>query len=161
MSSVTRFLSFRRLVERHGPIRASGIVTVISIALSLLITSIIHIIVSGISAPWEPQEIWTPILVPLVVAPIASYFAFNLLQQLINAERANKKLVGDLQTALDEVKQLSGLLPICANCKDIRDDVGTWQTIEQYVTDHSEAVFSHGLCPGCSAALYPEVSAKN
>jgi tetratricopeptide (TPR) repeat protein len=62
----------------------------------------------------------------------------------------------ELQAALEQVKQLSGLLPICANCKKIRDDKGYWQDVAVYVRDHSEAEFSHGICPDCMAKLYPE-----
>ena len=60
------------------------------------------------------------------------------------------KLNADLQAALAEVKQLSGLLPICAWCKRIRDDEGDWQQIETYITIHSEADFTHGICPDCA-----------
>lgn len=73
----------------------------------------------------------------------------------IEAER--EKLIEELRTALDNVKQLSGLLPICASCKKIRDDNGYWNQIESYIRDHSEAEFSHGLCPDCAKKLYPEV----
>jgi hypothetical protein len=58
--------------------------------------------------------------------------------------------------ALAQVRQLSGLLPICASCKKIRDDQGYWTRIEEYITDHSEADFSHGLCPECLKKLYPD-----
>ncbi len=61
-----------------------------------------------------------------------------------------------LQEALKNVKTLSGLLPICANCKKIRDDEGYWQDVAVYIRDHSEADFSHGICPECAKALYPE-----
>ncbi len=64
---------------------------------------------------------------------------------------------GQLKTALSEVKSLSGLLPICAGCKKIRDDKGYWNQIENYISDHSEAEFSHGLCPDCQHRLYPEL----
>ncbi len=60
------------------------------------------------------------------------------------------KLNADLQSALAEVKQLSGLLPICAWCKRIRDDEGEWQAMEEYITVHSEADFTHGICPDCA-----------
>lgn len=73
----------------------------------------------------------------------------------IEAER--EKLIEELQTALDNVKQLSGMLPICASCKKIRDDNGYWNQIETYIRDHSEAEFSHGLCPDCAKRLYPDV----
>jgi len=63
----------------------------------------------------------------------------------------------ELQTALDKVKQLSGLLPICSGCKKIRDDGGYWQDVAVYIRDHSEAEFSHGICPDCRERLYPRV----
>lgn len=60
----------------------------------------------------------------------------------------------ELQAALDKVKQLSGLLPICSHCKKIRDDEGYWQQVEVYIRDHSEAEFSHGICPECMKSFY-------
>ena len=59
-----------------------------------------------------------------------------------------------LVSALEEIKALSGLLPICAYCKKIRDDKGYWNRLESYIEKHSEASFSHGLCPECSEAMY-------
>ena len=64
----------------------------------------------------------------------------------------------ELSQALGRVKQLSGLLPICANCKKIRDDKGYWSQIEMYISEHSEADFSHGICPECVHLLYPEIA---
>jgi hypothetical protein len=72
------------------------------------------------------------------------------------AEANREELVTELQAALNRVKMLSGLLPICANCKRIRDDTGDWIQVETFVRDHSEAEFSHGICPQCIAELYPE-----
>ncbi len=63
----------------------------------------------------------------------------------------------ELKHALAEVTHLSGLLPICASCKKIRDDQGYWKQIESYVSEHSEAQFSHGLCPECMMMLYPDL----
>ncbi len=63
----------------------------------------------------------------------------------------------ELTKALDQVKLLSGFLPICASCKNIRDDKGYWTQIESYIRDHSEAEFSHGNCPECSKKLYPDL----
>ena len=62
-----------------------------------------------------------------------------------------------LQKALDNIKTLEGLLPICANCKKIRDDEGYWQQAEVYIRNHSEAKFSHGICPPCAKKLYPDL----
>ena len=62
-----------------------------------------------------------------------------------------------LKDALEEVKTLRGFVPICANCKNIRDDQGYWQQVEEYVQAHSEAQFSHSICPACVKKLYPEL----
>jgi len=72
-------------------------------------------------------------------------------------EEEREKLIRKLQETLAKVKTLSGLLPICASCKKIRDDKGYWNQIEIYIKEHSEADFSHGLCPDCLKKLYPEI----
>ncbi|MGD9733048.1 MAG: hypothetical protein AB7U45_12780 [Desulfamplus sp.] len=66
------------------------------------------------------------------------------------------RLVQDLQNASNEIKILRGILPICCNCKKIRDDKGYWNQIEAYIHEHSEAEFSHGICPECAKTLYPD-----
>lgn len=71
-------------------------------------------------------------------------------------EEEREKLILKLREALAKVKALSGLLPICASCKKIRDDKGYWNQIEIYLKEHSEAEFSHGLCPDCLKKLYPD-----
>jgi hypothetical protein len=72
------------------------------------------------------------------------------------AER--QELISELTLSLAKVKTLSGLLPICANCKKIRDDQGYWNQIETYISSHSDAEFSHSLCPECLRKLYPDFS---
>lgn len=72
------------------------------------------------------------------------------------AEYEQDRLIRELQDALGKVKTLSGLLPICASCKKIRDQGGRWHSLEIYIRDHSEADFSHGICPDCQKKLYPE-----
>jgi PAS domain S-box-containing protein len=76
------------------------------------------------------------------------------------AEEEKERLIAELQSALSKVKQLSGFLPICASCKKIRDDKGYWNQLEAYIRDHSEAEFSHGICPDCAKRLYPEMYEK-
>lgn len=76
-------------------------------------------------------------------------------------EVEKEKLISDLTGALDKVKTLSGLLPICASCKKIRDDKGYWNQIEHYIREHSDAEFSHSLCPECVKKLYPELSEED
>ena len=73
------------------------------------------------------------------------------------AAQEREKLIKQLEKALLEVKKLSGLLPICASCKNIRDENGKWQPIEEYIQNHSEADFSHGICSECGPRLYPGI----
>lgn len=76
------------------------------------------------------------------------------------AEKEREKLVLELREALSKIKLLSGFLPICSSCKKIRNDNGYWEQIEIYIRDHSEAEFSHGICPECAEKLYPEYYKK-
>ncbi|WP_448382702.1 response regulator [Desulfosoma sp.] len=76
----------------------------------------------------------------------------SALQKARELEQANKKL----QEALETIKSLQGILPICASCKKIRDESGDWQPLERYIGERSNATFSHGLCPECARKLYPE-----
>lgn len=71
-----------------------------------------------------------------------------------------RRLNKELEQALSEVKQLRGILPICSYCKKIRDDKGYWEQMESYITKHSEALFSHGICNECAKKLYPEYHDK-
>lgn len=66
------------------------------------------------------------------------------------------ELLSDLKDALENIKTLTGLIPICANCKNIRGDDGYWDQVEVYITKHSQAVFTHGICPSCAEKLYKE-----
>lgn len=68
------------------------------------------------------------------------------------------RLIEKLQKALDEVRQLRGIIPICAGCKSIRNDDGYWQQVEDYLGSHSGIEFSHGLCPSCIRKLYPDLA---
>ncbi|MBN1933702.1 MAG: response regulator [Anaerolineae bacterium] len=85
-----------------------------------------------------------------VLARVETHLKLRALQKQL-AQR-----VCELEEALAQVKTLRGLLPICANCKKVRDDQGYWQDVEVYVRDHSDVDFSHGICPDCFKQLYPE-----
>jgi ABC-type multidrug transport system fused ATPase/permease subunit len=73
------------------------------------------------------------------------------------AEKEREKLIAELQDAVTKIKTLRGLLPICSSCKKIRDDKGYWKQIESYIRDHSEAEFTHSMCPICAKKFYPEL----
>ncbi|WP_051327566.1 GAF domain-containing protein [Desulfatibacillum aliphaticivorans] len=79
------------------------------------------------------------------------------LEKRQEAEKARERTIQELETALSEVKKLSGLLPICAHCKKIRDDQGYWKQLEAYITSHSEVWFSHSVCPTCAKIHYPDI----
>lgn len=76
------------------------------------------------------------------------------------AEEEKEKLILELKDALQKIKKLSGLLPICSSCKKIRDDKGYWNQIESFLKEHSEAEFTHSICPDCLKRLYPEFKGK-
>jgi PAS domain S-box-containing protein len=79
------------------------------------------------------------------------------ISELVASEKEREKVIKKLETALDKIRTLSGLLPICAHCKKIRDDKG-WTSIESYVSSHSEAEFSHGICPECAKKYYSDMN---
>jgi len=72
------------------------------------------------------------------------------------AEAERDRLIRELQSALARVKYLSGILPICASCRKIRDKEGFWHDLEIYILQHTDADFTHGICPDCRRRLYPE-----
>jgi PAS domain S-box-containing protein len=80
---------------------------------------------------------------------------FHDISERKQAEEEREKLLAQLQEAMATLKILSGIIPICASCKKIRDDEGDWHPPEVYITHHSEAQFSHGICPDCAKRLYP------
>ncbi len=100
------------------------------------------------------ETFWFYGLVLIAVAGIAfGIYRLRVLQLL----RKEKELQARVQEALANIKTLGGLIPICANCKKIRNDKGYWDQLEGYIQTHSEAKFSHGLCPECAEKLYPEI----
>ncbi|GAK52023.1 two-component response receiver and regulator protein [Candidatus Moduliflexus flocculans] len=98
--------------------------------------------VDYISKPFYPEE---------VNARVATHLALREMYRELQEKTAQ------MQEALDNVKTLSGLLPICASCKKIRDDHGYWTQLEKYIERHSDALFSHGLCPDCLRKFYAEI----
>lgn len=97
----------------------------------------------------------------LLVFPALYLLAFRPLTGQIARQRRTEEeknaLIAELHTALEEVKLLQGIVPICASCKKMRDDTGYWQQVEVYLSARSEATFSHGICPECARQLYPDL----
>ncbi len=96
---------------------------------------------------------------------IAIYIVFFVIVTLLLSKlritlQQRAGLIAKLQNALNAVKELSGILPICANCKKIRDDEGYWHDVDIYISEHTKAEFSHGICAECAAKLYPSLFDK-
>ena len=90
------------------------------------------------------------------------FAAIRKCQEVLSLERTikfkdaeQKRLIKELQEALASIKTLKGLIPICASCKKIRDDQGYWNQLEAYISEHSDAEFSHGICPDCAVKMFP------
>jgi hypothetical protein len=110
------------------------------------------------------------LFVPLIVAPIIIYFVMKrtellkineCLQKEIDERTRSQgerdKLIHELKDAFAKIKTLSGMLPICASCRKIRDDKGHWSSLEIYISTHTDTVFSHGICPDCEKKAYAEL----
>ena len=100
-------------------------------------------------------------MLTVMIFPMLYFFSFRPLilhiKERKRIEERNKKLIEELHDAIAEIKVLSGLLPICSSCKKIRDDKGYWTWIEKYIQEHSEAQFSHSICPDCAKKIYPKL----
>lgn len=85
---------------------------------------------------------------------VMAVFMIDKMRKSLNAER---KIATDLRGAMAQIKTMSGLIPICSWCKQIRNDQGYWEQIEKYIEEHSDAGFTHGICEACARKLYPEI----
>ena len=104
------------------------------------------------------ETVWAPVLSAAAVLALLIMLVIGRTRHLQRRHRELEKAVADAQAS---VKTLRGLIPICASCKSIRDDKGAWSQLEAYVREHSEAEFSHGICPACAKRLYPEVTTED
>jgi PleD family two-component response regulator len=102
-----------------------------------------------------------PFQVEEVLARVETHLTIRNLQKELQEKNGQlQERNTQLQEALDNIKTLSGFIPICARCKKIRDDEGYWEQVEVYIRDHTEAEFSHGICPDCAQELYPDLYEK-
>jgi response regulator RpfG family c-di-GMP phosphodiesterase len=104
--------------------------------------------VDYITKPFQVEEVLTRVNTHLTI----HYLQKNLQEKNQLLQEKNTQL----QEALDNIKTLKNLLPICANCKKIRDDEGFWKQVETYIGEQLDVQFSHGICPDCARELYPE-----
>jgi CHASE3 domain sensor protein len=100
-------------------------------------------------------------LVAAALLLLANLIVSREMRQRHFVEVEREKLIDELKTALDEVKSLSGMIPICGWCKSVRTDQGYWQTVEQYVREHTDATFTHGICPVCAEKFKAEAASAH
>ena len=104
----------------------------------------------------ESLEIDEIITVSYFLVFAFAFFSFRQWCRVRKSENELLQINQKLEKALSDIKQLRGIVPICSSCKKIRNDSGYWQQVEVYVKEHTQAEFSHGICPGCEKKLYPE-----
>lgn len=103
---------------------------------------------------WQIDEFIT---VSLVLVLALTVYSIRRWRELVVMNRTIAQKNDELRKAFGEIKRLKGILPICVSCKKIRDDSGYWHQVELYVRDHTEAEFSHSICPECAKKLYPDI----
>lgn len=104
--------------------------------------------VDYVSKPFQNEEL---------LARVKTHMTLRTLQKDLEEKNTDlRELNEKLQQALNEIKSLRGILPICGHCKKIRDDTESWRAVEDYVSEHSEAEFSHSICPDCAKKYYPD-----
>lgn len=123
----------RRLVLR---------LVLVALASALVSLAVSPFVARFVGVPLDGRQILLAIAIPVIVAPLVAFRTHKLSMQLL-AERAR-------------VRELTGLLPICAWCRKIRDDAGYWQSIERFVARHSRAELTHSMCPDCLGRQFPE-----
>ena len=122
--------------------------------------------VRGLADGLADGYITRPVGKPELLARVEAFLRISATQEALRTSEAEvRKLnavleqrVAELSEAAEKVKLLSGLIPICASCKKVRDDKGYWSQVEVYIREHSEATFSHGICPECTKTLFPSHS---
>ncbi len=145
------------IVKYKSPL---GYATIIIILTAMVAEGIGMLIIHHTGTPHSALVYLDSLLIVGILLPVVYFVIYQPMTTYINTilrlNSENERALEQLQIAIQEIKVLKGILPICANCKKIRDDQGYWRQIEQYISDHSDARFSHGICQECAKLLYPE-----
>lgn len=137
-------------IEKHGVVAVSLFFTLVSVVVSLIITYLFHLLLN-IADP--TIGLILAAACSLFVAPPMSYVVLKLTDRL---RRSNLELM----SAREELETLSSLLPMCAWCKEIRDDQGYWKNLETYLAEHMNAEVTHSICPKCRDKLQTEAESQ-
>lgn len=143
---------YLKLLNRFGVGRVLAVIILATDAVSAGLTAVFLLVVQGRASG---VELAAAVILPTIIAPFIVYTSLRNMLHLHRVECILQRKNDDLERAMGEIRQLSGLLPICASCKRIRDEQGDWNLLETYISQRSEAKFSHGLCPECASRLYP------
>jgi len=134
-------------LKKYSITKVTLFVTFITIVFSVVLTDTLMIF---LGASWFDIGTALAIICPLLGTPPIVYVFMKLQKDLTESN-------DNLEKALSEVKTLKGLLPICSNCKGIRDKEDSWTRLESYIETHSDAAFTHSICPDCSNKLYGDI----
>ena len=146
--------NIRNFIRKYGFFNTTIVITIFSIFLSISLALLAHLLYPSKDMHYV---IHLAALIPIIVAPVVTFVFLKLLFDLDKAEHEKMKLIDELKIALENVKTLEGLLPICSNCKNIRDDSGYWYKVEEYLNDNSELEFTHSICPECAKNTLKEL----
>ncbi len=144
------------------------VITVMILALPIaVVTKVIYALVLVIVDSYTlnmtdfPRETILGVILMLAAATFFSAIIYIKMQQAhftaFQGLRREQSVNAELRSAMTKIDTLHGLLPICANCKKVRDDNGYWEQIDEYIKDHSDVTISHSICPGCAKELYPDL----
>lgn len=136
------------------------LLVVLVVTMLVVETFIMLVLLPSLRLPDRTEAFIDVFLLIALLFPALYFFSFRPLIVSIaarkKAEEEKEKIIGELTEAIARIRVLNGLLPICSNCKKIRDDSGYWNQLEGYIQQHTDAEFSHGICPECMRKLYPE-----
>lgn len=160
-STVTNSIHSSDAAEPTALSTKPGYLLLITVATIFIMEALEELVFDNLQPmPGYQEAILDAILWFFIVFPMLYFLAFRPLGRHIllraQAEAEKDRLIGELQTTLAQLKTLEGIIPICASCKKIRDDEGFWHKVETYISDHSEALFTHGICPDCENQLVLE-----
>lgn len=147
----------KRIVQSLGLLQATIFISGGCVAASVLIAATFWSLTGQTNLGYL---IIVAIICPAVIAPPIIYSYSRLLLRLDAKGGELRHAINELKSALSEVRELKGFLPICSSCKKIRDDQGYWNQIEAYIQSHSKAEFTHGMCPDCAHKICPELPTK-
>lgn len=151
------------MIKKQSALKVFWTITISVLVAETLIMSIPQLMGMGSMIPATHNYLifLDGVLLCLILTPLLLKFVYlpmrDNIKELEEARQELKNTIHGLAVALTEIKHLRGIIPICATCKNIRNDEGLWQQFEAYIEEHSDADFSHSMCPDCAKSFYEEL----